>query len=88
MNTHILLKTIQGEQWLLHKDNIRSCVIVDTPDFVEEWGKPKVTLVTTLETDEKGKPIQILIGNDFSDISMELAGEKPKMNLKLKTVKQ
>ena len=72
--THIELKTIQGESWIMHKDNIKAVNIVNTPDaFIEEWKKEKVVIITSTELNEQdNKPWQFMVANTYSELIKKL----------------
>jgi len=70
MNSHIEFKTIHGESWIMHRDNVKAITVVDTPDqFIEEYKHEKVVMVTSTEVNEKdGKPWQFMVSNTYQSI--------------------
>lgn len=81
--THIELKTIHGDAWIMHKDNVKNVSLVNTPDaFLEQWPHEKVVILTSTELNpEDQKPWQFMVSNKYTDIRNQLCGKATTNNL-------
>lgn len=72
--THIELKTIHGECWIMHRDNVKAVNLIPTPtEHREAWPHERVVLVTSTELTEKdGKPWQFMVGDTYQSLLKRL----------------
>lgn len=83
MSTHIEFTTIHGEKWIMHKDNVKSINLVNTPNqFIEDWNHDKVVIVTSTEINEAdSKPWQFMVSDTYDAIKSMLCFEPQEIEL-------
>lgn len=69
MTSHVEVKTIYGETFIMHRNNIKVITLNDTPEhFKDDWKKPQVCIITSYELNKEGNPLQLMVANSYSSL--------------------